>query len=115
MAEVPKRSGPAALTTSAAAQYTASTNPVLWSILRYISACNEDDTNEVLVTIGINTTLTDSAAKRIWRKVLVPANTTIEAEVFIPVRTNATTPDIVYALADVASRATLILGFVEGP
>lgn len=114
MAETPKRSGPTALSASSATIYTA-LGASTWSILRSIMLCNESAT-DVQVTVGVGTTNADAAGKRILRLVQVPSYQTVDyPSLFIPLAGHASTPDLVYGFASVASALTITLGVVEGP
>lgn len=113
MAEAPVRGGPTLLTASAAAIYTAGAAST-WAILRHITVTNETEATAKF-TIGVNTAATDTAGKRLAKSIDLPAGETWEWNGWVPLIGHASTPDLVYALASVASSATVTLGLVTGP
>lgn len=116
MAESPKRAGPTLLTTANTTQtiYTAG-GASTWGILRDITVANET-TGLVSFSIGIGTSNTDAAGKRIVKSVTLQAgDPPFSWGGFIPLLGHATTPDLVYALCDTANGASVTLGIVEGP
>lgn len=113
MAEAPVRGGPTLLTASAAAIYTAG-GAATWAILRHITVANETETTAKF-TIGVYTSASDAAGRRIARLIDLPAGETWEWNGWVPLAGHASTPDLVYALASVASSATVTLGLVTGP
>ncbi len=115
MAEVPKRPGPTLLTTALTSQtiYTAPGTGT-WGILREITIVNET-TSPVSVTVGIGTSNTDAAGKRIVKSAIVqPGTDPFSWGGFLPI-IGGSTPDLVYAVCDTANGATVTLGVVEGP
>lgn len=115
MSEVPTRPGPTALGTSTATIKTAGAANS-WVIVRKILVTNVH-TADVTVTVGVGTSNTDTAAKRIASAVTVPVNQTLDLleDGFLPLSGHASTPDLLYALCSVASGANITLGCIEGP
>ncbi|MGI9016102.1 MAG: hypothetical protein ACR2HR_03185 [Euzebya sp.] len=114
MAEIPTRSGPTALAATTTTIKTAGAADT-WVILRSILVTNTH-TASVKVTVGVGTTNTDAAAKRLVSQMPLGVGETLEvlAPGFVPLAGGAT-PDLLYALCDVAAGATITLGTVEGP
>lgn len=112
MAETPKRAGPTALTTASATIYTAG-GAATWTILREVVLTNTG-TVAINVKVGVGTTNTDTTAKRIIDQITVNPGEPFEWACFIPLAGHASTPDLVYALADSAN-GNITLGVVEGP
>ena len=115
MAEVPTRSGPTQLAATTTTIKTAG-GAGTWVVLRSVLLCNTH-TSVVTVNLGIGTANTDTAAKRITSALALNAGETVEvlAPGFIPLLGHASTPDLLYGLASVASVVTVTLGCVEGP
>lgn len=113
MAEVPNRAGPTLITTTSTTIYTAGAAST-WAILRSILMTNVT-AFPVTVTVGIGTTNTDAASKRIVDTMTILADETVPISVFVPLAGSATTPDLVYAFTSVANAMTITLGLVTGP
>lgn len=115
MAETPTRSGPTALGTSTATIKTAG-GAATWVLVRSIVVTNVHSA-ALTVTVGVGTSNTDTAAKRIASALPLAVGETVEllAPGFLPLLGHATTPDLLYALCSVANGVTLTLGHVEGP
>lgn len=115
MAETPTRAGPTALTTTTTTIKTADAAST-WVIVRSIVIVNVH-TAAITVTLGVGTTNTDTAAKRLVSAMSLNVGETLEvlAPGFLPLLGHATTPDLLYALCSVADGATITLGCVEGP
>lgn len=112
MAESPVRAGPTLLTASSTTVYTAGAAST-WSILRSVTVSNEYQ-QVVTVTLGIGTSNTDATSKH-FARVELPLGEVWEWNGAVPLMGHATTPDLIYAYASVASGATVTLGLVSGP
>lgn len=114
MAVSPTRAGPTLVGTSATAIATAGAAST-YRIIRYVIVANELDVS-VKVTLGIYTSAADAAGRRIARANEIPANTEVEiGPLWMPLIGHASTPDILYAICDQASAATVTVGLVDGP
>lgn len=114
MAETPTRIAPTLLTASAAALATAG-GASTWRILRSI-VVNNEDTAPRTFTLGINTAATDASGKRTFTYLKsIGAGDQWEWSGYLPLIGHASTPDILYGLADVTSKVTVTVGLVDGP
>jgi hypothetical protein len=117
MAESPTRAGPTLISAAATSQ-TIKTAGIAdtWAIVRSILVANVH-TASVKVTIGIGTSNTDSAGKRILSETDIGVGDTLEvlAPGFLPLLGHGSTPDLLYAVCDTAGGATVTLGLIEGP
>lgn len=116
MAEAPVRGGPTLLTTANTPQAIITAGgAATWTIVRDITIVNETS-QVVVVSVGINTAATDAAGKRIIRQVSVqPGTTPFTWGGFLPLIGSGSTPDLLYAVCDTASGATVTVGAVTGP
>ena len=113
MAEAPARSGPSSIGASAAAIYTAG-GASTWAIMRSFVVTNSD-TVPRWFTLGIHTSAADSQPKRIANRIQLQPNQQYIWEGFLPLLGHASTPDILYGLAEVADQITISIGLLTGP
>jgi hypothetical protein len=115
MAESPTRAGPTILTTANTTQTILTAGAAsTWTIIRDITIVNEV-TGVVVVTYGIGTANTDAAGKRLLKTVsLQPSSLPYTWGGFLPLIGGAS-PDLLYAMCDTASGATITIGAVTGP
>ncbi len=115
MAELPTRAGPTALQTTTTTIVTAG-GAGTYKIVRSILASNVDTVSRT-VTVGVGTSNTDTAAKRIHNAVTVLPGETLELDVarFLPLLGHASTPDLIYALCSSNDKINLTIGVVDGP
>ena len=111
MAETPERGGPNLLDTANTAETIYTAPATGWAILRSVTICSEQTNAEVKVTVGVHTSLADAAGRRLIRNLSLMPGQTEAIDLFVPLNTN----DVVYALCDTASGATVTAGVVEGP
>jgi hypothetical protein len=104
MADAAKRlSGPTALTTTAATQYTVPASTT--AILRSVHVCNESATTSwFTVSIG-----TDGAGKRLWFQQDVDPKSSFDWSGFIVLATG----EVIQALTQTATSNTLTISGVE--
>lgn len=115
MAESPLRAGPTLLTVAATSQTILTAGAAsTWFIVREIVVVNETAA-AVAVTIGVGTTNTDAAGKRILKSQTIQPNDIWTWGGFIPLAGHASTPDLLYALTDTTNGATVTVGYVSGP
>lgn len=116
MSESPVRGGPTLLTAANTPQTIVTAGgAATWTLLRDITITNETD-SQVSVWLGIGTTNTDAAGKRLMRKVTIqPNGPPYTWGGLIPLIGHATTPDLLYAMCDTANGATVTVGAVTGP
>jgi hypothetical protein len=114
MAEAPTRAGPTQITTTTTTIKTAGAGGT-WVIVRSIIIANVASA-AAAITIGVGTSNTDSAAKRIVSSMNLDVGQTLEvlAPGFLPLLGGGS-PDLLYALCSIANGATITLGCVEGP
>lgn len=112
MAETPDKAGPTQLTTSEATIVTAGAGST-WTLVRKIIITNVSNA-PVNVTVGIGTTNTDTAAKRILDRVTIQPGTPFIEDGFSVLKGGAS-PDLLYAFADTGSAANIYVALVTGP
>jgi hypothetical protein len=100
MAETPVSAGPTVLTTSSQTIVTAGAGGT-WTLLRKMIVTNTTDA-PVNVTIGIGTSNTDTAAKRIFHNVTVQPGAPLIEDGFA-VLDGGASPELLYALMPSAS------------
>jgi hypothetical protein len=117
MAETPDRAGPTALTTSTATIVTAGLANT-YTLIRKI-AVTSTYISPITVAVGIGTSNTDTAAKRIFSDITVQPGQTIVEDGFQVLKGHASTPDLLYALvtgpAGATSAANIYVAMVTGP
>lgn len=117
MAETPVSAGPTALTTSSQTIVTAG-GAGTWTLIRKLIVTNTTDAN-VNVTIGIGTSNTDTAAKRIFNNVTVQPGVPLVEDGFAVLEGHASTPELLYALMPGAGSASgalnIYVALVTGP
>lgn len=116
MAETPARSGPTALTTSSQTIVTAG-GASTWTLLRKLVIANTGSV-PVNVTVGIGTSNTDAAAKRLLNGIVVQPGESLIEDGFAVLLGNASTPDLLYALITPSTSqgsATIYAATVTGP
>ena len=112
MSESPNRAGPTLLSAANTPQQIVTGTSPNWPILREIIVVNET-TGDVAITVGINTSSTDVAGKRITPPALVlHAGETFEWAGFLPLKGST---EQLYAQCSVANGATITVGYVDGP
>lgn len=113
MPEAPARSGPTQITTTTTTIVTAG-GANTWKLLRHIIIENEG-TSAITATVGIGTSNTDAAGKRIFKNVPIGAGDSLTWDGFLPLMGHASTPDLLYALCSASNGATITVGMVTGP
>ena len=113
MAEALTRVLPTLLGTSSSTIYTAG-GASTYSIIRRLVIANVLST-PVNVTVGIGTSNTDTAAKRILSGVTIQPGQTLIEDGFTVLLGHASTPDLLYALCSDANGASIYLAVVTGP
>lgn len=118
MAESPGRALPTLLAV-ANTSYTVLTagGAGTWVLLRTLLIANELDA-PIRVTVGLGTSNTDAAGKRIGRQFTLLPNEFVDVldDVgFLVLLGHATTPDLVYAVGDQANCASVTPAYVSGP
>lgn len=111
MAESPNRAGPTLLTVAGTAQSIVTATSTGWPILREIIVVNEL-TQDVTITVGINSSATDAAGKRISPPALtLHQGETFEWSGFLPLKSG----EVLYAVCGTNNGATITVGYVDGP
>ncbi len=114
MADIPKRAGPALVGVTSVTLYTAPVGAGTYGILRTVQVTNETAA-AVIFYLGIGTTNADAVGKRLATNVSLGANQSPwEWTGFLPILGGAT-PDLVYAICNIASGITVTAGVIEGP